>query len=134
MSRFLTPRESIDLPAVELFASMGRPVASRVKVSVENALLDPQPQSALFAVTPLVIFGETDGPADGRIELDWEQDGESRSLQLPVAIQSGALNETLRLIHGAGLIANFEARNCSTAVYGKGRSESGSAERPRSKN
>ncbi len=31
VSRFVTPRERVDLSAVELFASMGRPVASGLK-------------------------------------------------------------------------------------------------------
>src|SRR6516225_2823124 len=46
VSRFLNPAERVDLPAVELFASIGRPVAKNVTANVrgiEGARIAPEP-------------------------------------------------------------------------------------------
>jgi len=55
VNRFLTPAERVDLPAVELFASIGRPVAQNVTASVrgvEGARITPEPAKEVFRGTP----------------------------------------------------------------------------------
>lgn len=109
VSRFLTPRERVDLPAVDLFAAIGRPVATGVEVKLEGipgGRIAPEPPKAVFVGTPLVVFGESDGAALGRLLLEWE----SGQLAAPLEIGPGKLGETLRLLHGARLITDLESR------------------------
>ena len=73
VSRFLTPRERVDLPAVDLFASVGRPVASGL--SVEGAIAVTELPANVFAGTPLVFFGEA--ALDSTLRIQWSR-GERR--------------------------------------------------------
>ena len=109
VSRFLTPRERVDLTVVDLFASIGRPVAAGVEVKLEGIAggqIAPEPPQAVFAGTPLVAFGESDGPAKGRLALSWE--GGSAAVALEIA--ESELGDTLRLLQGARLITDLESR------------------------
>jgi hypothetical protein len=103
VSRFVTPRERVDLTAVDLFASIGRPVATGLKATAE---VQPQPSDAVFAGTPALLLGEiADGDA-GEIGLTWN--GGSLAIHVP---QSPAeAGETLRLLRGSRLIADWESR------------------------
>jgi Ca-activated chloride channel family protein len=58
VSRFVTPRERVDLAAVDLFASIARPVATGVTAGPG---VQPAAPGAVYAGTPLLLFGETDG-------------------------------------------------------------------------
>jgi Ca-activated chloride channel family protein len=101
ISRFVTPRERVDLTAVDLFASMSRPVASGLK---SQSQLDPAPPSSVFAGTPAMLFGEA---ADGsEIDLAWD----GGSLTIPVYFASGEIGEAVRLLAGARLITDWESR------------------------
>jgi Ca-activated chloride channel family protein len=109
VSRFLTPSERVDLPAVDLFASVGRPVASAVRVTTDGmpeAVIAPQPPEAVFAGSPLVIFGEAAGGADGRLLIEWS----AGKLDVPVPASDSPIGETLRLVQGARMISDLEAR------------------------
>jgi Ca-activated chloride channel family protein len=114
VSRFLTPRERVDLGAVELFASVGRPVASQVEAKVEgfaDGYVAPDPPKFVFSGTPVVLFGETSGPGEGRLVLGWEARrgaGKRQSAVLPFAVGAGGDGETLRLLRGARLITDLE--------------------------
>jgi Ca-activated chloride channel family protein len=109
VSRFLTPRERVDLAAVDLFASIGRPVAAGLEVKIEEisgGRIAPEPPQAVFAGTPIILFGEADGAGEGRIALRW--DGGNTSV--PLHIAPSDLGETLRLLQGARLITDLESR------------------------
>ena len=109
VSRFLTPRERVDVTVVDLFASIGRPVAKGLEVKLEGipgGRIAPEPPAAVFAGTPVVLFGESDGAAQGHLALSWEG-GKAR---VPVNIGAGPLGETLRLLQGARLITDLESR------------------------
>ena len=102
VSRFVTPRERVDLPAVDLFASIGRPVASGLKV---QGNVEPEPPASVFAGTPVLLFGEAqDG---GRIEMAWDGGG---SLALPVAFAGSETGDAVWLLQGARLITDWESR------------------------
>ncbi len=103
ISRFLTPRERVDVPAVDLFASIGRPVASGLKAS---ANVQPEPPSFVHSGAPVLLFGEAGETRDNQINLTW--DGGHLSLPLPLA-ETG-LGETLRLLQGSRLISDWESR------------------------
>ena len=108
-SRFLTARERVDLTVVDLFASIGRPVAAGLEVKLEGipgGRILPEPPRAVFAGAPLVVFGESDGAAQGRLALAW--DGSTASV--PVIIGESKLGDTLRLLQGARLITDLESR------------------------
>jgi hypothetical protein len=95
VSRFVTPRERVDLPAVDLFASIGRPVASDVRAS--GAKVEPQPAKCVFAGTPLTIYGEGES-----LKIEWT----GGELELPVADGGRQMGETARLLRGARLITD----------------------------
>ena len=102
VSRFVTARERVDLAAVDLFASIGRPVASGLKAS---ANVQPEPQSVVFAGTPVLLFGETEADP-GAVELTWD----GGRLNLPLPSGDGETGHTLRLLQGSRLITDWESR------------------------
>jgi Ca-activated chloride channel homolog len=114
--RFLTPRERVDLAAVELFASLGRPIASEISARVEGMgawRIAPDPAGAVFAGTPLTFFGESVGSVAQAI-IEWPQPTPGK-LQIPVGPADHGLGETLRLLQGSRLITDLEARYTSDA-------------------
>jgi hypothetical protein len=100
--RFVTPRERVDLAAVELFASIGQPVASRLKVSGN---VDPAPPKFVSAGSPILLFGETEEDP-GTVELTWE----GGRLQLTLPPGNGEIGQTIRLLQGSRLITDWESR------------------------
>jgi hypothetical protein len=72
VSRFVAPNERVELAAVDLFAELGRPVATGLKaggaVSVE-----PEPARAVFTGTPILLFGEA-SEKDAVLELNWDSE------------------------------------------------------------
>ena len=105
VSRFLTPRERVDVPAVDLFASIGRPVATNIAVTGATVLTELP--NAVFAGTPLMFFGEADANVDGALRVEWD----AGHRELPLPIGESPLGETLRLLTGARLIADLESRS-----------------------
>jgi len=113
VSRFVTPRERVDIPAVDLFASIGRPVATEIAAQVDGFAtyaLAPDAPSAVFAGSPLVLFGETGAGGEGRLLLNWRTPDGTREMAVPLAISRNSLGETLRLIRGARLLTDLESR------------------------
>ena len=113
VSRFVTPRERVDMGAVELFASVGRPLASGLGVRVEGfgeARIAPEIPGFVFAGTPIVVYGDTSGAGEGRLVFEWEAEGAKRTFAAPVKIAEAGDGETLRLLQGARLITDMESR------------------------
>ena len=106
ISRFVTPRERVDLAAIDLFASMGRPVASGLKA--EN--VQPAPPQSVFAGTPVLLFGEVRNDSKDPAVLDWE--GGSLSFDIPPG--DALTGETVHLLQGSRLITDWESRYPST--------------------
>ena len=104
VSRFVTARERVDMAAVDLFAAAGRPMASGLTVSGATVALAPPP--AVCAGTPVVLFGETAGPGPAHLAFSWPGGG----LGIDFTVEAGAGGETLRLLAGARLITDLEAR------------------------
>jgi Ca-activated chloride channel family protein len=112
-SRFLTPAERVDLPAVELFASIGRPVAQNVTVSVrgiEGARIAPEPAQAVFSRTPLVIFGDSPATKELELKLEWRQGPVAEERIFTIHLDMDPIAETIRLLEGARIISDFESR------------------------
>ena len=105
VSRFVTAEERVDLSAVELFASIGRPVASGLKTS-QNVEICGLP-SAAFSGTPVLLFGELADSAHDAIEIAWDGGG---SLKIPIDSDRDDLSDTLRLLRGSRLITDCECR------------------------
>jgi hypothetical protein len=93
----------VDVSAVDLFASMGRPVASGLKA---GGNVQPEPPQAVFAGAPVLLFGETESEPGDRIELSW--DGGRMDFDVPSG--DAETGETLRLLRGARLITDWESR------------------------
>ena len=112
-SRFLTPRERVGIPAVELFTSASLPVATDVRVQFKDlpgAGAAPASATLVFPGIPLVVFGETDGASTGQMEVEWDGENGRQRLDVPVAICNQAHAETIRLLRGARLITDMESR------------------------
>jgi Ca-activated chloride channel family protein len=103
VSRFVTPRERVDLSAVDLFASVGRPVASGLKA---GANIQPEPPSFVFKGTPVLLFGEAGETGENQIELSWH----GGQLSLPVKSSESDIGETVWLLQGSRLITDWESR------------------------
>jgi Ca-activated chloride channel family protein len=133
VSRFLTPRERVDLGAVELFASIARSFGTGLEAKVEgfeDGRVSPEPPASVFAGTPAVLFGDTAKAGEGRLALAWEADGKRRTNEIPLTIRAGGEGETLRLLQGARLITDFENRYPAGAE-GEGGATGREAERVR---
>ncbi|MFN8007763.1 MAG: VIT and VWA domain-containing protein [Terriglobia bacterium] len=112
ISRFLTPRERVDLAAVDLFASIGRPVAHDVQIEtghLPGSTISPQPSSTVFAGNPLVIYGET-GSREGKLLLKWQTGEESKTLECLLQFEENRIGDTVRLLRGARLITDLESQ------------------------
>ena len=66
VSRFVGPRERVDMSAIDLFASIGRPVASGLKVGQD---VRPEPPPAVWSGSPVLLFGETE---KSELVVTWE--------------------------------------------------------------
>ena len=132
VSRFVTPRERVDMSAVELFAAVGRPLGSGLTARVEGLAkvrIAPEVPSHIFAGTPIVVLGDAAGAGEGRLVLEWEAGGAKRSLEVPVRIGAGGEGETVRLLQGARLITDVESRYGGEAYGDEGRSAKHEAKR-----
>ena len=114
VSRFVTPRERVDMGAVELFASVGRPLASGLEVKVEGfgeARIAPEVPAYVFAGTPIVVYGDTPRAGDGRLVFDWEVGGAKRIPRCAAEDRGNAGDgEALAATPGARLITDMESR------------------------
>jgi Ca-activated chloride channel family protein len=120
VSRFLTPGERVDLPALELFASVGRPLAEQVEVSVEGNgqwKVAPKPSNYVFSGTPMLVFGEVSPTASAKLKIKWQGAKPNNQLELPIQLACDTTANTLRLLQGARIISDFESR----CMPGKGR-------------
>ena len=102
ISRFVTAKERVDMAAVDLFASMGRPVATGLKA---GANVQPKPPGAVFGGTPALLFGEIEGTGPD-VELTWE----GGRLTIPVPAGDEETGEMVRLLRGSRLITDWESR------------------------
>jgi Ca-activated chloride channel family protein len=103
VSRFVTPRERVDLSAVDLFASIGRPIASDLKA---GGNIQPEPPSLVFKGVPVLLFGEVNEAREAQIELKWN----GGQLNLPVNLSESDIAETVWLLQGSRLITDWESR------------------------
>ncbi len=108
VSRFVTPRERVDVSALELFASISGPVAEGLRVRSEglNAHLEPEPPRAVFAGNPVIVWGEMQATGSGRLAISWN----GGATEVALEILDDALGETLRLLRGARLITDYDSR------------------------
>lgn len=110
VSRFLTARERVDMAAVELFASIGSPVARGIRIEADEVLFAPEPPPAIFMGNPLVMFGESCGKTDTKVRLSWDGSDGNRQLDVPVKLAESGDAETVGLLQGSRLITDMEAR------------------------
>jgi hypothetical protein len=102
ISRFVTARERVDLAAVDLFASIGRPVAAGLKATI----VQPEPPHLVFAGNPILLFGEIERDGCDRVEITW--DGGNVTLDVPSG--DPGTGEAVRLLRGSRLITDWESR------------------------
>ncbi|MCL4692127.1 MAG: VWA domain-containing protein [Candidatus Hydrogenedentes bacterium] len=108
-SQFLTPRERVDMAAVELFSTMGRPMASGVAYEVqgaEDAQLALRPSGTVHAGNPAIVYGSYQSGTTPTLCATWN----SGSLTIPLSSVRCDLGETVKLVQGARLITDADAR------------------------
>jgi len=120
VSRFLTPRERVDRAALDLFAAIGRPVAGDASVRLAGRTEPLEPPRVIYAGKPMVVFGEA---LDGAVSLDVRWAG--GSILLPLPDSNPALGTTLRLLRGARLLTDLDARYNPTPADAAARREAG---------
>ncbi|MGO8672046.1 MAG: VIT domain-containing protein [Capsulimonadaceae bacterium] len=102
ISRFVTPQERVDVAAVDLFASIGRPVAG--EVSLDGAVCDIEPSHSVFAGSPWVAFGEA--PEGQALTVRYTRG----AISIPAAEDQPDVHDTLKLLAGARRISDLESR------------------------
>jgi len=113
VSRFLTPQERVDLPAVELFASIGRPLGKDVAVTAEGASklkIAPEPRRLVFSGTPLLVYGEFQPVETARLSVQWLGAEGKSHFEFPIRLSETSWGGTLKLLQGACIISDFESR------------------------
>lgn len=113
VSRFLTPRERVDLAALELFSAVGLPVAEGVRASVtgiEGARTVTEIPKFVFAGTPLLVNGETPSSGNAALHLEWNNQATARHLDVALPFEPDPIAETLKLFHGAKIISDYESQ------------------------
>lgn len=113
VSRMVTPRERVDIEALELFASCTRPVASDLTARLDDATgveLAGPVSRRVYSGRPLVVMGRASGAGAGRLEIEWQARGKSCAWQMPIEIAPSPDAETVRLLLGARLITDLDAR------------------------
>jgi len=126
ISRFVTPRERVDRAALDLFASVSRPVATEVKVAglSSDAAVSPDPASQVFAGVPMLIFGDCEAQVSASILMEFMTDGKTATREIRIETEENAPGETLRLLRGSRLITDAEAR-LGAQANAPGKRESG---------
>jgi hypothetical protein len=124
ISRFVTPRERVDQAALELFASVARPVAGKLRITAapqSGVVLSPAPPESVFQGSPLLVLGEcaTRDPVSLRVEFD-ARDG-AGWCELAIGPADNACGETLRLLRGSRLITDAESRYTTAGEGGTAR-------------
>lgn len=128
VSRFLTPRERVDMAAVELFSAAGNPLATELSMEVDGlreATVKAGAAPAVFEGTPVKVFGQCEGTGEGALTFRYEASSGSREITLPVVIEDDeSMGENLRLLQASRLITELETE--------LGAAEGGGAARRRS--
>lgn len=107
VSRFLTPRERVDMAAVDLFASLGAPVASEIRASVKpEGSVEIEPPAAAFAGSAALVAGQ----GTGSLVLEWKTETGRCAREVSLPADESAVGETLRLLEGARKITDLESR------------------------
>jgi Ca-activated chloride channel homolog len=114
VSRFVTSKERVDLSALELFASIGRPVASGLQVNSlasaeEKLVIEPLPPKEVFSGNPVVVWGEGPKPGNYALELKWTGEKAEESQEC-FSISAANTGDTIKLLGGARLITDLESR------------------------
>jgi len=100
VSRFLSPHERVDMGALELFAAIGRPVATGLEVVAgPGVTVEPTPAMQVFQGKPWVCLGHADGPPT--LGVTWPRDGGQETISLDGLPCHEVSGETLKLIQGA---------------------------------
>jgi Ca-activated chloride channel family protein len=113
VSRFVTPRERVDMAALELFSAIGLPVAESVHASVtgvEGARLVSEVPKLVFAGTPLLLNGETPSSGNAALHVEWNNQDTARQFDLSLPLTADPISETLKLFQGAKIISDYESR------------------------
>lgn len=113
-SRFLTPRERVDMGALDLFASLGCPLASGITgrfSGLPGARAVGEPVTAVHERQPFVLMAEADGAGTGALEIAWD----NQTLKIPLSLAPNRDAETVGLLQGARLITDFDVQMAGEA-------------------
>ena len=113
VSRFLTPHERVDLPVLELFAAVGRPVAKQLVAKVAGDLearISPEPCAYVFSGTPLLVMGECGQRETVELRIGWQGARQDEDLKFTIPTSNAELGGTLKLLQGSRILSDLESR------------------------
>jgi Ca-activated chloride channel family protein len=110
--RFLSPRERVDIGALELFAGVGHPVASNLHVNFKGDLdagTVVPPRTTVHEGQPFEIMVEAEKRGRGILELTWGEKTETHHMEIELDLQDDPEAETVKKLQGARLITDQDA-------------------------
>ncbi|MCE9614776.1 MAG: VIT and VWA domain-containing protein [Lentisphaerae bacterium] len=114
LSRYITAQEGVGIAAVELFASAGTPLATRLSLITEGlgkVIVEPDIQKTVFADAPVILFGETAQAGSGKLIFNWkEPTSGSVETDLVMPKKPTEMAQTLFLLRGSRLITDADAQ------------------------
>ena len=111
VSRFQSPRERVDLAALGLFSSIGRPVAEEIRCeAIGGAEIMPGPPEVVFHGTPVVVYGSSEDLESASFRLNWNSGGEAMAQEFSVVEKEDRSAASIKLLRGARLIVDLEAQ------------------------
>ncbi len=113
LCRFVSPRERVDISAMELFASISSPVASNLKVespATGTLSITPEPPSRVRSGEPVVFFGELESSVSETIRINWEADSGPKHMEIPLELVESGDAESVFLLQGSRLITDADSR------------------------
>jgi len=108
LSRFMSPRERVDLSGLKLFSSIKSPVAQDITVNLKDlkAQLEPSPSIIVYQGSPLVIWGTVKDAKKGSINVSWSN-GE---VNTPLVFTEDFDYDIVKQIHGSRLLTDLDAQ------------------------
>jgi len=115
VSRFATPRERVDVAALELFSSIRSPAAVGISIhaKVAETRVRPVPPDTVYAGNPLLIFVEAlEDVRNPHVTIEYHApDGSAAArLEVPLRSESADLADTVRLLQGARIITDLASK------------------------
>jgi Ca-activated chloride channel homolog len=106
-SRFLTPRERVDVGALEVFSSIRKPIATELKAEISGSEgeVKPEPAKTIYQGVPFMAYGRYSSKT-ATLRIKWS---EGTGIELSLESSNKLRFDVVRLAQGARLITDEES-------------------------